>query len=228
MAWKRQITGGLKTPRKIRPYPLKAITGIRRYGRGAVRWHLLRQERPRRHARTWLYRTTPRPQLALEDRAAQNIRGSLQERIFYQALLDHGFLPVFDFDFQSSMLGGRATLGGLVADFIFPVPMVIVQIQSIWHTMTLEHETRDDDQAAILRSMGYTVLDIWPTTIEDPAALDWWFQRNIMHLWGTSTQGLQGNIGVDATGLSDLSVWQLHEIELKLEAMLRQVKTYGY
>jgi hypothetical protein len=103
-------------------------------------------------------------------------------------------MPNVDFTFQSSQLGGRLQLGGLVADFLFEVPRVIVQVQSSWHTMTLEHKMRDADQLMLLRHMGYTVLEIWPHTIEDQAALDWWMEQNVMLMWGTSRQGLgRGN-----------------------------------
>ncbi len=145
------------------------------------------------------------------------VRGSLQERIFYQALLDRGFIPGEDFTFQTSQLGGRAELGGLVADFIFPVPMVIVQIQSVWHTRTLYHQLRDQDQYMILASLGYTVLEVWPTTIEDPRALDEWFNFNVMTLWGTNSQGLGAGPGGDITWahLIDFNLWV--EIESKLD-----------
>ena len=180
--------------RYVRGYPKKAAEMLRRFKRDTVKRSLIRRHRPRRHGRPWRYRTKADPNLLLEARAQQGIRGSVQERIFYKALVDRGFIPDTDFTFQSSQLGGRLELGGLVADFLFEVPRVIVQVQSSWHTMTLEHKMRDADQLMLLRHMGYTVLEIWPHTIEDQAALDWWMEQNVMLMWGISWQGLgRGN-----------------------------------
>jgi hypothetical protein len=110
------------------------------------------------------------------------------------------------------------TLGGLVADFLFESPKVIVQVQSVWHTRTLATEVRDRDQAAILSSLGYTVLEIWPTTLEDPHSLDDWMNRNVMTLWGTSSMGIGAGFGGDLTwvGFIALQLWQ------KIEALVDQ------
>jgi hypothetical protein len=115
-------------------------------------------------------------------------------------------------------------LGGLVADFLFPVPMVIVQVQSVWHTQTMYHQVRDKDQAAILSSMGYTVLEIWPTTIEDPRALDEWFNFNVMTLWGTSSQGIGSGFGGDQTWATYMALMLWIEIERMVDRMLEYVK----
>jgi very-short-patch-repair endonuclease len=218
---------GVLSPRLVRPYPkLRPRTGLRRFGIGIVRWNIIRQRRPRRHARSWGLRTRfLAPEVQLEARATQQVRGSLQERIFYRALTAYGLQPGVDFTFQTNQLGGRMELGGLVADFLFPLPMVIVQVQSAWHTMTLSLERRDDDQNAILQSLGYTVLDIWPNTIEDEAALDYWISHNIMTLWGTSTQGLSlGGGSQDIPYLSILSNLVLERIANNVEAILVVVR----
>jgi len=184
---------GLRNPRYLRRYPLREVTGIRRFGRHAVKMALIRQPRPRRHARAPRgVRTRLDTLVLLEERAAK-IKGSLQERIFYQALIDHRFIPDVDFSYQAAEYGGRAQLGGLVADFMFEIPKVIVQVQSEWHRMSLEIVRRDMDQSAMLQSLGYTVFEVWPNTIEDSAALDLWIERNIMHLWGTSATPLTGH-----------------------------------
>lgn len=179
----------VKSPRRLRPYPKSPKPLVRNIRtRAVIRSEWYRQKRPRRHARPWQYRTRLSLQAALEERAAQTVRGSLQERIVYQALVDWGLIPGVDFDFQSSMMGGRAELGGLVADFLFPHIRVIVQVQSYWHQISMEYTQRDANQVAILQSMGYTVLEVWPDTINNQAALDLWMDRNIMHMWGTSRQ----------------------------------------
>jgi hypothetical protein len=134
---------------------------------------------------------------ALRMQRAADVKGSGEERIFYQALVDRGFIPEVDFTYQADEFGGRAELGGLVADFMFPVPMVVVQVQSYWHRLSSETERRDTDQTAILQSIGYTVLEVWGNTINDPAALEDWMDRHVMHLWGTSAMPLSGAVERD-------------------------------
>ena len=210
--------------RFIKGYPRRAATLVRRYKRDAVNRDRLRQQRPRRHAKSWMYRTSASEDILLEERAFQGVRGSLQERIVYQSLIDHNFIPGYDFTFQSSQLGGRMQLGGLVADFLFPVPMVIVQVQSAWHTMGLQSEIRDSDQALILRSMGYTVLEVWPNVIEDPVALDQWMQQNLMHMWGTSTQRVQGSGNSVEHNWADLANRQLDNVVERLVVKFDQIQ----
>lgn len=215
-------------PRLLRGYPLKITTGIRRTKKELVRRRLFRLPRPRRHARS-RFRTTMDELSALAARASKDFDGSLEERIFYQALVDHKLIPGVDFTAQASALGGRMELGGLVADFMFPAPKVIVQVQSVWHTMDMEIGRRDSDQAAVLENMGYTVLEIWPNTIHSQAALDWWIERNIHYLFGTSQQFLGGGVGVDAnyidTLMKDYNIasYITHMLVL-VEAMLQVVK----
>jgi very-short-patch-repair endonuclease len=213
----------VKLPRFIRPYPKKVALQIRRRKRRpALKTDLLQQARPRQHAKPRGIRTKLDAEMYLQSRAA-NVMGSLQERLFYQALVDHGFIPGVDFDLQSGMFGGRAELGGLVADFLFPAVMVVVQVQSMWHTLTLEHERRDSDQAAVLQSLGYTVLEIWPNTLEDMAALDMWIDRNISTLWGTSKQALGIGAAPEISYLQIASYNQLITIERLLDDILVRV-----
>jgi hypothetical protein len=144
----------------------------------------------------------------------------------YQALLDHGFIPDVDFTFQSSMLGGRMELGGLVADFVFPQIKVILQVQGYWHTITMEHQVRDDEQVLILQSLGYEVLEVWPNTIEDPAALDYWLDKNIMTLWGTSSQGLASGGGGNMTWLQGIALNLLIPMNDQLDTILGIVRGF--
>jgi very-short-patch-repair endonuclease len=195
---------------------------IRRLKRTGVKGELLRQPRPRVHARPkWGTRTSYNRQAALEARAQQDIRGSLEERLFYRALLDWGFIPGVDFDFQSSMMGGRQELGGLVADFLFFVPKVIVNPMSVWHTMTLANERRDDDQTVILESMGYTQLEIWPTEIHDPIALDNWIHAHIMLLWGQGSPGVWSGTVAPESFLAGIEGEFLRRIEYTLDAVIQ-------
>jgi very-short-patch-repair endonuclease len=176
---------GLRHPRYVRGYPKKVHSQIRRLKLGAVTREALRAERPRMHARS--RGTKYDTEEYLEQRAQPGISGSLYERIFYKALIQRGLMPGVDFDFQASELGGRSEFGGLVADFIFLLPMVVVQVQSYWHNISLEIETRDETQQALLENLGYTVFYLWPETLLDEAAFEYWMDRNIDHLWGTSS-----------------------------------------
>ncbi len=210
-----------KYPRFVRPYPAhRPTTLVRRQKRGATKWELIRQKRPRVHARTaWGVRTRFDVDAAKENRAQQDIKGSLEERIFYKALISWGFADGIDFTFQTSVLGGRAELGGLVADFLFPLPMVIVNPTSVWHTMTLENIRRDDDQTAILASMGYLVLYLDPNIIHDQDALDFWVSRNIATLWGTSSTGHGHGIGSDVSYTSSAQQDIINRIEALVDAI---------
>jgi len=60
----------------------------------------------------------------LEARAVPHdyIKGTLPERIVYYYLVNYmKFQAGVDFDFQSSMEGGRIELGGMVVDFLVPL-----------------------------------------------------------------------------------------------------------
>lgn len=154
---------------------------------------------------------------------AANVGGSVEERIFYQALIDRGLIDGVDFTYQASEFGGRAELGGLVADFMFPHPKVVVQVQSYWHRLSLETETRDTDQTAILQAAGYVVLEIWGETINDAAALEVWMERNVSHLWGTSATPLTGSHHRDEAFL--MSTQRLTAIEQRLNAIELALQT---
>jgi len=185
---RREERPRMRYPRHIRPYPRRPRKMIRRLKWGGVVRQLLRQPRPRRHAKQRGARYDA--DSYLEARAVQNVEGSLEERIFYKALVDHGFIPGVDFVFQSSEFGGRAELGGLVADFVFPVPRLVVQVMSqYWHS-TPEVEARDVTQQALLEMLGYTVMFLWTGVIRDEAALERWIDNNLLHLWGTSSHPL--------------------------------------
>lgn len=216
-------------PRYVKGYPKRKESLISRRRRGNVDRNKYRQKRPRIHASPYRYRTSFDEDAAIEARAKQGIHGSLQERLVYKALEDNGLIPGVDFSFQSSQLGGRARLGGMVADFIFEVAKVVVQVQSVWHTMSLAHEVRDSDQALILRDMGYTVLELWPETIEDPAALDLWIERHIMTLYGTSSQGLgTGGSAVASYLMQTLSPTRMMRLLEKLQLIYKLLTGKAY
>ncbi|RPI49477.1 MAG: DUF559 domain-containing protein, partial [Deltaproteobacteria bacterium] len=94
-----------------------------------------------------------------ESRAKQGIKGTLIERIFYKALEQRGYVPGSDFDFQSSLLGGRLVMGGIVADFLLPYKRLVINIQGPTHA-TWIRAAKDQEQRELLESMGYTTLEI--------------------------------------------------------------------
>lgn len=93
----------------------------------------------------------------LEARAVSRevFNGTLPERIVYRYLTSVlRLIPGVDFDAQSSLAGGRLELGGIVADFIFPILRFVIQVQGPTHT-TFIRERKDDEQRMILADLGY-------------------------------------------------------------------------
>jgi len=88
------------------------------------------------------------------------VRGTLPERIVYKYLLFPLRMKAgIDFDFQSSLQGGRLELGGIVADFLFPNSMMVLQVQGPTHEEHLRMR-KDSEQRLILSEMGFTVVDL--------------------------------------------------------------------
>jgi very-short-patch-repair endonuclease len=124
------------------------------------------------------YRTKVGPADRQELRAVQNIRGTLPERIMYKALMQHKYQPNVDFDFQTSLLGGRLTLGGIVADFIFPYRRIIIQIQGPTHAQFIR-KAKDSEQRELLEAMGYRSIECPMEIIMNGFQLDIWIRKNI-------------------------------------------------
>lgn len=107
----------------------------------------------------------------LQERAIPyyRVKGTLPERIVYKYLVDilH-FHPDsdFGFDFQSSLDGGRLSLGGLVVDFLFEQLKLILQIQGYTHTSFLRGR-KDEEQKDALAAMGYYIEELWEEEIYD-------------------------------------------------------------
>lgn len=107
----------------------------------------------------------------------EQVRGTLPERILYLALIRVMHFAVdADFDFQSSLAGGRLELGGIVADFLFPWMRLIIRVQGPTHTEFLRMR-KDEEQRAILVSMGFEVWDIEDKVIYDEYMLEDWLRR---------------------------------------------------
>jgi hypothetical protein len=81
----------------------------------------------------------------------------------YWALQRLGKRPGIDFDFQSSLQGGRIERGGMVLDFILFDPQnVAINVQGeYWHYQQgSERIARDKIQRASSASMGFTLVYI--------------------------------------------------------------------
>ena len=75
--------------------------------------------------------------------------GSLPEYIAYNTFISFGLVPGEDFDYQSPMMGGRATRGGLVLDFIFyNPPDLAVNVQGIYYHYEFGVEVKGRDVIA--------------------------------------------------------------------------------
>lgn len=128
----------------------------------------------------------PREQYAVPD---SEIHGTLPERIFFKQMKDRRLVNGVDFTFQSSQVGGRLHLGGMVVDFLFERPKLAVRIQGEhWHGQfdringdllsgDIVQGRRDDEQGQILEEMNYTVMDLWEGTCYDQYLLKFWMER---------------------------------------------------
>lgn len=123
----------------------------------------------------------------LERRAVSKLAvyGTLSERIVWKEFRRRGF----DFDFQSSLLGGRQILGGKVADYIVYLPYgpVIVRVQSFAFHSGWAARRKDKEDKAILETLidpytqkNYVVYDLWEDVIFEAERLAEWIDRNLL------------------------------------------------
>lgn len=170
----------------------------------------------------------------LEARAVPHgqVRGTLPERIVYRALMEVVHLiPGPDFDMQSSLQGGRIELGGIVADFIFPLLRMVIQVQGPTHTEYLRVQ-KDREQTLALEEMGYQVYNIWEDTIYDEYKLEDWLRKTFG--WNHSGGGFQGEPLGDYMGqfhtygeITDDGEWDaLHTLALDTLLDLRALEGY--
>lgn len=135
----------------------------------------------------------------LEMRAVSELRvkGSLPERIVYQALVWMRMSPATDFDFQSSQQGGRLELGGLVADFLFHHKRMVIQVQGPTHEGPMR-QRKDEEQEDILADMGFNVHYITDTEIYNQATL--W--RRLRQIFNFGPSGGGGGLDQAMTTIS--------------------------
>jgi len=105
------------------------------------------------------------------------VRGTLPERIFYKTCLQTlHFVPYSDVTFQSSLQGGRVQLGGIVADFVFPILKIVVQVDGPTHDQFLR-ERKDLEQDLAMNEMGYQVYHLREEVIFNEYEYDDWIER---------------------------------------------------
>jgi len=92
-----------------------------------------------------------------------NWEGSVPEYIAYVELQRFGKIPGVDFTYQSPLLGGRMTKGGVVLDFEFyNPPDLAINIQGTYfhYEMGIEQKARDRMAAAQMAGQGITLVFI--------------------------------------------------------------------
>lgn len=151
----------------------------------------------------------------LEARAVSKstVNGTLPERIVYKALTNRRLIPNIDFDFQSSEQGGRLELGGMVADFLFPNMMFVLNVQGPTHATFLRAE-KDSEQEGELADMGYGYYEIWENTIYDQSSLDKFLRR----LFDMSGQDRLGEQNGDTYGIPDHQISTIFKAVHQLHA----------
>jgi len=123
-----------------------------------------------------------RPRLGQDQQEARavsedTVRGTLPERILYLYLVSRlKYVSGVDFDFQSSLQGGRMELGGIVADFLFPFLKIIIQVQGPTHD-TFLRQRKDVEQIGELSVMGYHVMEITDEVIYSEYLFEEWMRR---------------------------------------------------
>jgi very-short-patch-repair endonuclease len=156
-----------------------------------------------------------------EMRAMQGIPGFLTERILYAALVNlFHFVPGVDFQYQSSMQGGRLEMGGLVADFLFPTLRVVINPLGPQHYQ-FRNMAKDEEQVAILKDMGYDAYLIDEEVIYDELKLEEFLRR--IFGWTGSAGGDAGAYPAQMTSSNEveaLDVDALHDEIKDLEVFL--------
>jgi hypothetical protein len=155
-----------------RPLRFQARTLLRKSGiRGKEAWWMQVHRRGVRRQRVG--------QNALEARAVPHslVPGYLTERILYATLVNlFHFVPGVDFQYQTSAQGGRLEMGGLVADFLFPILRLVINPLGPQHYQ-FRNMAKDEEQIAILKDMGYDAYLIDEEVIYDELKLEEFLRR---------------------------------------------------
>jgi hypothetical protein len=183
---------------------------------------ILRHEAIRGKSEWWMSihrRGIPRRRVGvnpLEARAVPHgvIKGFLTERILYATLVNlFHFVPGVDFLYQSSMDGGRLEMGGLVADFLFPILRVVINPLGPQHYQ-FRNMKKDEEQVAMLALMGFQAYLIDEEVIYDEYALEEFLRR----VFGGMTSG-----GGDSGGHPAQIGTQYEAEEYQYETLMQDV-----
>jgi hypothetical protein len=153
------------------------------------------------------------------------LKGTLPERTLYKALVTYmHMVSGIDFDFQSSLSGGRIELGGLVVDFIFRSRMLVIQVQGPTHTEFLRSR-KDEEQRSALAEMGYTEVDLGLDVIYSPMWLENWLRRIFGFIGGNGagTGAVTSPYGGEM--MDDWDISQLYAGAIHLQDTLNYIET---
>ena len=119
---------------------------------------------------------------AMEYAEAAGILATAPEALVHWALTRRGLVDGVHFSFQSSLLGGRLELGGMVADFKFlDRPLILRVMGEYWHRPwdRMGGGKSDEEQRLVLEQYGWTVLDMSEHDILDRDWLEDFMRRHI-------------------------------------------------
>ena len=91
-------------------------------------------------------------------------------------------------------------LGGIVADFLFELMMIVIQVQGPTHD-TFLRQRKDQEQMSALADMGYRVFEIDDDTIYNEYKLEEWMRRT----FGLAN-GMGGSPGAYGAWESDVDI----------------------
>jgi len=95
------------------------------------------------------------------------------ERIVLRWLDRRGII----YDFQSSLMGGRFSLGGAIVDvLIYDLQLAWRVHGDYWHKPIAKQAT-DDVQRELLENQGWVVVDIWGSGLETPEKINSTLQK---------------------------------------------------
>jgi len=100
--------------------------------------------------------------MVTQAQAPASFAGSLPEYAALQALIRLGKQPGIDFDFQSPLMGGRLSKGGVILDFLFfDPPDLAINIQGIYYHYGFGPEVKARDIIAREQMAGRGVTLIF-------------------------------------------------------------------
>lgn len=170
-------------------------------------------------------RGIPRPKIGedpLEARAVPHflMRGTILERILYRYLVETmHFVPGIDFSSQTSLQGGRIELGGIVADFLFPILRIVLNPIGPTHDQYYRIR-KDQEQNMALEAMGYTVYMIDEEIIKDVYR----FENYMRMVFGWGGNGGGGLDDINGSPPTDgFKVEALYKQALQLQSLVKGV-----